>query len=84
LLSEGIEKYRPAAERDVDLAEYDALAAAGGTTLAEALRKYVGVEQRLRENPVAEICMLITKAGKDPVEFFRTYLDEHPAEPDAA
>jgi hypothetical protein len=74
----GFEKYRPAAERDASMQEFHDMAAAGGTTLKAALEKYVAVEQRLREDPRAEICRIIARVGiDDPVEFFRNYLDDH-------
>jgi hypothetical protein len=82
-LERGIERYRPASERDASMQEWHEMAAKSGTTLKAALEKYVGVEQRLREKPVAEICRIIANAGEDPVEFFQRYLDEHPAEAEA-
>jgi hypothetical protein len=61
------------------LAEYHELAIQSGTTLAEALRKYVAVERRLREDPVAEIARIMQRIGVDPIEFARRYLDQSDA-----
>src|SRR6185312_14432959 len=47
-LTAGLEKYRPAAERDSEIAEFHELAKKGGTTVKEALSKYVGMENQLR------------------------------------
>lgn len=49
-LTKGFEKHRAAAERDGRLASFHEMAAKGNTTVEEALGKYVGMEQALR-NP---------------------------------
>lgn len=49
-LTKGFEKHREAATRDADLNEFHEMATKGGTTVKEALSKYVGMEQALR-NP---------------------------------
>jgi hypothetical protein len=47
----GFAKYKAAAARDADLADFHDRAAKGGTTLKEALSKYVGLEDLLRTDP---------------------------------
>src|SRR5439155_22610434 len=42
----------PISERDADLGEYHEMATKGGTTVKEALSKYVNMENVLRADPV--------------------------------
>ncbi|WP_409188840.1 hypothetical protein [Bradyrhizobium sp. RDM4] len=63
-----------------DLAEYHAMAEAGGTTVAKALRQYVAVEQRLREDPEAEIIAIMKNLAVDPIEWARRQLQTNSEE----
>jgi hypothetical protein len=47
-LAKGIEKYRPAAERDAGLAEYHGLAAKSGKNLRDVIGGYVAMEHVFR------------------------------------
>jgi hypothetical protein len=51
-LSQGIEKYRQAAERDSQLAQFHQLAQQGGKPLAAVIDGYWQAEQAIRRNPV--------------------------------
>jgi len=62
-LTAGIEKYRPAAERDSEIAEFHELAKKGGTTVKEALSKYVGMENQLRADPIKGLEIICQNAG---------------------
>jgi hypothetical protein len=46
----GFAKYKSAAERDASLAEFHAIAAKGGTTVKEALSRYVNMEDPSRRS----------------------------------
>jgi hypothetical protein len=50
-LTVGLKKHQAAAARDADLADFHDRAAKGGTTLKEALSKYVSLEHLLRTDP---------------------------------
>jgi hypothetical protein len=65
LLSEEIAHWAAVEARDADLADFHALAAAGGTTLKAALTAYVAAEQRLRLNPAAELARIAETVGFD-------------------
>jgi len=52
-----------------DLAEYHAMAEARGKKLADVLRQYIAVEQRLREDPDAEIIAILKNLGIDPIDY---------------
>jgi hypothetical protein len=59
----GFAKYKAAAERDAGLAEFHELAAMGGTTVKEALSRYVGMENQLRADPVKGLELIANYAG---------------------
>jgi hypothetical protein len=59
----GFAKYKIAAERDADLAEFHERAAKGGTTVKEALSKYVGMEQQLRADPIRGLEIICQNVG---------------------
>lgn len=52
-----------------DLAEFHELAIKSGTTLAEALGKYIAVEKRLRTDFDNEIVRILENCGVDPDDF---------------
>ena len=56
------------------LQEYHELAERSGTTLAEALGKYVAAEQRLRADPVNEMARIMRSVGIDPEAWARSQL----------
>lgn len=62
-LTAGFEKHRAAAERDGSIAEFHDLAAKGGTTVKEALSKYVGMENQLRADPLKGLEIICQNAG---------------------
>ncbi|WP_316178250.1 MULTISPECIES: hypothetical protein [unclassified Bradyrhizobium] len=78
-LARGFERYRPAAERDADLAEFHAIAAAGGTTVKQALRNYIGMENMLRSDPEAGIVALCHHMDLDPVDLATAVINEEVA-----
>lgn len=51
-LTDGITKYKAAAERDSALQEFHEMAQKGGTDLKSALTHYVNMENMLRQNPL--------------------------------
>lgn len=52
-------------ERWEPLKRYDEMARAGGTSLAEALDKYVGIEQALAQNPLQGLDLVCRNLGTD-------------------
>jgi hypothetical protein len=70
----GFEKYRPAAERWGDLAEFDEMATKGNTTVKEALSKYIAVESQLRRNPEEALLGLMDSLGIDAHEWARAVM----------
>jgi hypothetical protein len=62
-LTAGFEKHRAAAERDNSIAEFHEMAAKGGTTVKEALSKYVGMENQLRADPIKGLEIICQNAG---------------------
>lgn len=72
-MSAGIEKYRPAAARDAELAEYYELAEAGGTTLPKMLRHFIDLETLLRQDATAGIFKLCENMGIDPLDLLTRY-----------
>jgi hypothetical protein len=59
----GFAKYKIAAERDADLAEFHERAAKGGTTVKEALSKYVNLEDQLRADPIKGLAIICQNVG---------------------
>jgi len=52
-LESGIEKYRQMAQEYEPVRQYAEMAKQSGTTLDQALERYVGMEQQLRQDPMA-------------------------------
>jgi hypothetical protein len=59
----GFAKYKTAAERDASLAEFHHIAANGGTTVREALAKYVNLENQLRADPIRGLEIICQNVG---------------------
>ena len=59
----GFAKYKTAAERDASLAEFHERAAKGGTTVKEALCKYVNLEDQLRADPLRGLEIICQNVG---------------------
>jgi hypothetical protein len=59
----GFAKYKTAAERDASLDEFHIRAAKGGTTVKEALSKYVALEDLLRADAVKGLELICKNAG---------------------
>ncbi len=68
-LSAGIEKYRPAAERDASLEQFHAVAKRNGKNLSDVMREYVGLETLLRTDFKAGFFALCNRIGLDPIDF---------------
>jgi hypothetical protein len=62
-LTAGLKKHQAAAERDADLAEFQERAAKGGTTVREALSKYVNLEDQLRADPTRGLEIICQNVG---------------------
>jgi hypothetical protein len=59
----GFAKYKTAAERDASLADFHDMAAKGGTTVREALSKYVNLENQLRADPIRGLEIICQNVG---------------------
>jgi hypothetical protein len=59
----GFAKYKTAAERDASLAEFHAIAAKGGTTVKEALSRYVSMENQLRADTIKGLEIICQNVG---------------------
>jgi hypothetical protein len=59
----GFAKYKAAAARDASLAEFHTMAAKGGTTVREALSRYVNLESQLRTDPVKGLEIICQNIG---------------------
>jgi hypothetical protein len=66
-MNAGIEKYKPGHEAYEALKAFDERARQTGTTLADALRNYTGIEDMLRSNPVAGVVQIARNIGVHPV-----------------
>lgn len=77
-LTAGMEKYRPAYERDTALADFHAMAEAGGTTVADALRGYIEIENVLRADPRKGMKILASKMGIDLADVMARALENEP------
>jgi hypothetical protein len=62
-LTAGLKKHQAAAERDADLAEFHEMATKGGTTVKEALSKYVNMENQLRADPIMVLEIICNNVG---------------------
>lgn len=63
-LTAGIEKHRQSAEKYESVRQFDELAAKSGTTLPQALARYVGIEQKLRGDLVGGLDEIISNASQ--------------------
>jgi hypothetical protein len=63
-LTDGFQKYKQSAERDQGLTEFHEMAQKGGTTVKEALERYVGIENKLRGDLLGGLEEVITNATK--------------------
>lgn len=61
-LTDGFQKYKQAAERDTQLNEFHEMAQKGGTTVKEALSRYVGIENKLRSDLLGGLDEIISNA----------------------
>ena len=77
-LTAGMAKYAPAAARDAELTEYHQLAAAGGTTLVEALARFVNLENAIKADPVQGVAMILKNLGINPEHWARQLLESDP------
>ncbi|HEX7564545.1 MAG TPA: hypothetical protein VF396_15050 [Bradyrhizobium sp.] len=59
----GFAKYKIAAERDASLAEFHEMATKGGTTVKEALSRYVNMENQLRADPIRGLEIICQNVG---------------------
>jgi hypothetical protein len=78
-------RYQAMLDREGGLVEFHVLAKAGGTTLAEALARYISVEQQLRADPIRGLETLARKYGVDLADVLARALEapEADAVPDA-
>jgi hypothetical protein len=76
----GFEKYRPAAERDAEMAEWHEYAAAKNTTLPEALGRYVTMQRLLESNPLLALQIIARNTGLDLEAWARGVLEREPDE----
>ena len=65
-LTQGLEKYKGAAEAFEPLRRFDDMAKQGGTTLPAAVEAYVNMENLLRSNPVEGLREVCKNLGVDP------------------
>jgi len=68
-LAPDMERVQLVLDRDESLAEFHQRAKAAGTTVADALRQYVGLESMIRQDPVKGLELLLKRSGVDPVDF---------------
>jgi hypothetical protein len=59
----GFAKYKIAAERDASLSEFHEMATKGGTTVREALSRYVNLENQLRADPITGLEIICQNVG---------------------
>lgn len=62
-LEQGIQKYKPDADAYAEVKEFADLAQSQGTTLKEAMRNYVGIENLLRKDPIAGLTQIAQNMG---------------------
>lgn len=62
-MERGIEKYRAAAQEYEPVRQYAEMAKQSGTTLDQALQRYVGMEQQLRQDPMAGLQAVVANLG---------------------
>lgn len=72
-LTQGIEKYKGAAEAFEPIRKYHDMATQSGTTLDKALDSYVGIEQAWRANPAQGFMAVCQNMGHDPMQVL-TYI----------
>jgi hypothetical protein len=62
-LTAGLRKHQSAAARDAELSDFHERAAKGGTTVKEALSKYVNLEDQLRADPLRGLEIICQNVG---------------------
>lgn len=78
-LTQGIEKYKGAAEAFEPLRRFDEMARQGGTTLDQALSAYTNMENMIRQDPVAGFMEVCRNAGIDPVQMGQALAGQQPS-----
>jgi len=68
-LTAGLRKHQSAAARDAELSDFHERAAKGGTTVKEALSKYVALEDMLRTDPNRGLEAIFQNIGIAPREW---------------
>lgn len=64
-----IAKHKAASDFYESMREFDELARRTGTTVPDALRRYVGLEQTLRQNPAQGIAEVLRNVGLTPQQY---------------
>jgi hypothetical protein len=77
-LTAGLKKHQAAAARDADLADFHDRAAKGGTTLRDALARYVSLEDLLRTDRDKELEAIFQNIGISPYEWATELLVQVP------
>jgi hypothetical protein len=72
----GMAKYSAGAERDAEMAEWHAMAAEKGTTLPEALGRYVTMQALLERDPLLGLQVIARNTGLDLEAWSRRVLAE--------
>lgn len=62
-MERGIEKYRAAAQEYEPIKQFSDMAKQSGTTLDQALQRYVGMEQQLRKDPMSGLQAVVANLG---------------------
>lgn len=62
-MERGIEKYRAAAQEYEPVRQFAEMAKQSGTTLDQALQRYVGIEQQLRQDPMGGLQAVVANMG---------------------
>jgi hypothetical protein len=61
-LTEGYQKHKAAADRDGSLAEFHDMATKSGTTVKDAMARYVGIENKLRQDLLGGLDEVVSNA----------------------
>ena len=83
-LTAGIERHKPAAERNAGMQEWHEYAAARGTTLKEALGRYETMHRLLESNPLLALQIIARNAGMDIEAWARGVLAREPEAEESA
>lgn len=74
-LAPDAERHKAMLNRDASLAEFHALAKAGGKKLADVLAQYIAIEQLIRQDPIKGLQMLAKRYGLDFADVLRKALN---------